>query len=284
MKLIKIKITHKSSFASLPTGDMIFGHFAKFLYLDNDNRLDNYLQQPSIIFSDFLPDNYSFRPALPLSKFNVDIDDKKDFRKKEFISFENLQSGNLTECEEVEFFKEESIIKNSINRKSFSTDDSGIFAPYSIKELFFINNIVLYALFDEDVFSQKEIEDILSLVGRSGFGKKSSIGKGQFEVKIDTSFTGFRDIDSNYYVTLSPTIFNKDDNIKECYYDVWSKFGKFHSSNTPFKKPVVFANHFAVVKLANKKEFIGKSINNSYDTKKPSFIQGYSIVVPFEFE
>jgi CRISPR-associated protein Csm4 len=282
MRLIKIKIIPKSSFASLPTGDMIFGHFAKFLYFNKDIRLDNYLQKPQIIFSDFLPDNYLYKPTLPLSEFGVDDDEKKDFRKKEFISFENLQNGNLLNCEEVDFFEERNVIKNSINRKTFSTDDSGVFAPYSIKELFFVNNIVLYALFDETIFKLEEVENILSLIGKSGFGKKSSIGKGQFEIEIDKNFKGFKKIDSNYYITLSPTIFNKNDEIENCFYDVWSKFGKFHSSQTPFKKPVVFAKSSAVVKLKNKKEYIGKALNNGYEKK--SFVQGYSIVIPFEYK
>jgi len=280
MKLVKFIITPLSSFASLPTGDMIFGHFAKFLY-PKDKRLDNYLQTPQIIFSDFLPDGYFMRPTLALDKFGVSDSDKKDFRKKEFIKIDKLQEGDL-ECEEVKFFETKQVIRNSINRKTFSTDNSGVFAPYGLEEIYFKEKIALYCLYDENIFNKEEIEKILTTIGKSGFGKKSTIGKGQFEIKIDKNFKGFKKIDSNYYITLSPTIFSKDDEIESCFYDVWSKFGKFYTSNTPFKKPVVFAKSSAVVKLKKQKEYIGKALNNGYD--KTSLVQGYSIVVPFEYK
>ena len=72
MKLIKFKIIPKSSFASFPKGDMIFGHFANHLFINEKNDiLKNYKDDkiPKIIFSDFLPDNYFPKPSLPLDSF-----------------------------------------------------------------------------------------------------------------------------------------------------------------------------------------------------------------------
>jgi CRISPR-associated protein Csm4 len=281
MKLIKLKVIPKSSFASIPIANMIFGHFAKFLYLKNDNRLDSYLKTPSIIFSDFLPDGYIYKPTLPLDRFNISEDDKKEFRKKEFIKIDIIQDGKINECEELDFFIQKQVIRNKINRNSFTTGEDN-FAPYSIKEYEFKTDVSLYVMFDEEVFKEGEIIEILNMVGRSGFGKKSSIGKGQFIVNLDTKFRGFKDIGSDYYITLSSTIFKKDE-ISLAYYDVNTFFGKFYASSTPFKKPVVFAKAGAVVKLKENKKFIGKALNNSYTDEK-SLIQGYSIVVPFDLK
>jgi len=239
MKLLKFKIIPKSSFASLTVANMIFGHFAKFLYLKQDTRLDAYLDSTSIVFSDFLPDGYVYKPTLPLDRFNVNEDNKKEFRKKEFIKIDDLQDSKLDRCQKINFFSQKQVIRNKINRNYFTTGD-GDFAPYPIKEHEFKTNICLYVLFDETVFKVDEIKSILNEIGRSGFGKKSSIGKGQFEVVLDTNFSGFREVNSNYYITLSSVIFKKDE-VQEAYYDVDTVFGKFYSQGTPFKKPVIFS-------------------------------------------
>ncbi len=284
MKLLKLIIEPKSSFLSYPKGDMIFGHFAYHLFLEKNEILKDYLsEKPKIIFSDFLPDDYITKPTLPLEFFDISDSDKKEFRKKLWIHITKLQSGNLKECESLEFLTTKTVVRNSINRNTFSTDDSGVFAPYGLEELNFKRKISLYVLYDESGFSKEYIETMLSKIGRYGFGKKSSIGKGQFEVKIDKNFTNFKDIKTSYYLTLSPSLLNnKDDNIKKAYYDVYNKFGKFSNSNTPFKKPLLMAQSGAVLKLDSKKEYIGKAIDNGYENV--SFAQGYSIVIPFKFE
>lgn len=281
MKIIKLDITPLSSFISFAKGDMIFGHFANTLFLQGDERLKDYLnQKPKIIFSDFLPDGYLPKPSLPLESFGVADTAKKDFRKKSWITIENLQNGKLHECEELKFYETTTMIRNSINRHTFSTDDSGIFAPHGVEEFVFKKPPVLYVMFDTS-FHEKEIVTILNIIGKSGFGKKSSIGKGQFSVNQNSNFQGFKQLDTKYYLTLSPTILNNQ-NIKNCYYDTFNRFGKYANSNAPFKKPILMANSGGVIELNNKQEYIGKGVNNG--TNSPSFVQGYSILIPFKFD
>lgn len=275
MKLIKFKITPLSSFSTFIKGDMLFSYFAYLNFQEND-KLKDYLSTPSIIFSDFLPDGYLPKPALPLESFDVDDSEKKEFRKKEWISIENLQSGNFNKCEKIEFFVENILVKNSINRKSFSTDESGIFAPYSMQEIKFLTNVSCFVMYDENIFNENEILSILKKMGTLGIGKKSSIGKGQFNVEIDKTFKGFKNIDSKYNLTISPTI-----PTKKSYYNIFNKFGKYSFSNTPYKKPVIMADSGAVV-IGNKLEYTGKSIDNGIE--RPSFLQGYSITIPFKFD
>lgn len=282
MKTIKLNMNPKSSFISFPKGDMIFGHFANTLFLQGDERLKDYLtEKPKIIFSDFLPDGYLPKPSLPLGSFGVEDTDKKDFRKKSWISIENLQNGKLYECENIIFYETHTMIRNSINRNTFSTDDSGVFAPHGIEELLFKMLPVLYVMFDEQSFKAEEIVNILNTIGKSGFGKKSSIGKGQFSVQQDKNFRGFKPLDTKYYLTLSPTLLNNQ-NIKNCYYDTFNRFGKYANSNAPFKKPILMANSGGVIELNNTQEYIGKGVNNG--TNRASFVQGYSILIPFKFD
>jgi len=283
MKLIKLKITPKSTFSSFAKGDMIFGNFAYHLFLNKDSRLSDYLSaEPKIIFSDFLPDNYLYKPTLPLKSFGVEDNQKKEFRKKQWISVENLQNGKLNTCESLQFTQTKTVIRSHINRVTFTTDDSGVFSPYGLEELEFVAQPVLYILFDDEIFNEQELVKLLNKIGQNGFGKKSSIGKGQFEVTLDTNFKGFENCNTNYYLTLSPTLLHKQ-KIKNVYYNIFNRFGKYHSSKTPFKKPVVMAESGAVVALESHKEYIGKALNNGVGDRI-SYLQGYSILVPFKLD
>jgi len=290
MKLIKIKINPLSTFLTFPKGDMIFGQFIHYIFNTNHkfkSLFENYLkEEPKIIFSDFLPDEFIYKPSLPIDFFEVAQENKKEFQKRNWVKIENLQEiikvkdNSFYPYEELSFYKKEIRVRNSLNRLSFSTDSSGEFAPYSMEEITFLYQPVVYVLFDEKYLNEKEILKILEDIGQSGFGKKGSIGKGAFKVSLDKEFKGFKKIDSNYYITLSPTILYKDINIKESFYNTFNRYGKYHASNTPFKKPLLMADSGAVVKLDTKKEYIGSSIDNGI--KETSFVQGYSIIVPIK--
>jgi len=283
MRLIKVKITPLSSFATFPKGDTIFGHFAYYQFEKDGKVFDRYLEgEPKIIFSDILPDGYLYKPSLPLKAFEVDESEKKEFRKKTWLKISSLLKGDIKDAQELSFYKTDYNVRNSLNRVSFTTDGEG-FDPYTIEEIRFIYQPVLYILYNEDSFEEQEILDILNLIGKAGFGKKGSIGKGHFEAETDEKFEGFDEAESNYYMTLSPTILHKSkDDIDEAYYDVFNRFGKHHSTSTPYKKTLLMADSGAVVKLNKKLQYIGGAIDNGI--VKPSYVQGYSIVVPFDFK
>lgn len=284
MTTIKVNITPLSSFATYPKGDMIFGHFAYQTFLNGQEELKNYLnEEPKIIFSDFLPDGYLYKPSLPLKCFEVDDSDKKDFRKKEWISIDNLQNGKLDSCEDIKFYKTEIQVRNTLNRLTFTTDDSGQFAPYALQEISFTHQPVIYVSYNKDKFNEKEIVERLNRIGKIGFGKKSSIGKGLFKAEIDNNFNGFKTVESDYVLTISPTfLHNQKNKIDTAYYNLFNRFGKYHDSSTPFKKPILMADSGAVLKLKKFLSHIGRAVNNGIDDNKPSFVQGYSITVPFK--
>jgi len=283
MKLIKVNITPLSSFVTFPKGDTIFGHFAYHSFLKGEDTFSNYVdEKPKIIFSDILPNGYVYKPTLPLKAFGVDESEKKEFRKKAWIGVENLQQGELLEAKELTFYQTQIKVRNSLNRVSFSTDDSGEFAPFSLEEISFVYQPVIYVMFNEEVFKAEGIIERLNLMGKVGFGKKGSIGKGHFEAEIDESFEGFDEVESNYYLTLSPTILNKQPNIGKAYYNTFNRFGKSHSSQTPFKKPLLMADSGAVVKIKRREPYIGRGVDNGIN--RQSLVQGYSMVIPFEFK
>jgi CRISPR-associated protein Csm4 len=282
MKLIKVKITPHSSFVTFPKGDTIFGHFAYHSFLKGEEYFKNYTdEEPKIIFSDILPDGYLYKPTLPLSAFGVDESEKKEFRKKSWIAIEPLKGGELIKAEAITFYKSEVKVRNSLNRVTFATGGEG-FDPFSIEELTFTYQPVIYVLFDTEIFNEKEIEDRLNLIGNSGFGKKGSIGKGHFSAKVEGEFKAFDEVTSEYYLTLSPTILNKQPHIEKAYYNTFNRFGKSHGSSTPFKKPLLMADSGAVLKLKEKRAYIGRGVENGINQQ--SLVQGFSIVFPFEFK
>jgi len=282
MKLIKVKITPHSSFVTFPKGDTIFGHFAYHTFKEDESVFVNYVaDKPKIIFSDILPSDYLYKPTLPLGSFGVDESAKKEFRKKAWLKIKNLQDGKLKLARACSFYKTDIRTRNSLNRVTFTTGGEG-FDPFSLEEITFLHQPIIYILFEEGSFNQKKILDRLNLIGKVGFGKKGSIGKGHFKAQIDSSFQGFDEVDSDYYMTLSPTILNRQPYIKKAYYNTFNRFGKYHSSSTPFKKPVLMADSGAVVKLDSKRDYIGRGLENGIT--KQSLVQGYSIVVPFKFD
>lgn len=284
MELLTLKVTPLSHFGTLPKGDTIFGQIVAYFFLNRDNTFENYLnEEPKLIVSDMMPYGYVYKPNLPLDCFKSNNDkevDKKDMRKRKFISLENLQKGNLELCEKVEFIDEFVTIKNSINRTTFTTD-SGDFAPYGVDEKVFFKELWMFILVDASI--KDKVLDTIRQIGKYGFGKDGNLGKGNFDIEIVEHL--IEDIDSKYFLSISPTIL-KDKNIINSQYEPFTRFGKYGLSNAhtnAFKKPTLMADSSSVVKLKEKKQYFGDCANNGAKDK-PSFLQGYSIAIPFNIK
>jgi len=284
MELITLKITPLSYFGTLPKGDTIFGQIVAYCFLAKDDTFKNYLNEnPKLIVSDMMPYGYLYKPNLPLDCFKNTSDekvDKKEMRKRKFISLENLQNGNLHLCEKVDFIDEFVTIKNSINRTTFTTD-GGDFAPYGINEKTFFKELWMFILVESSI--KEKILKTIEQIGKYGFGKDGNLGKGNFDIKIvDCSI---EDVDTEYFMSISPTLL-KNDNIKKSWYEPFTRFGKFGLDNAhtnAFKKPVLMADSATVVKLQERKKYFGTCTNNG-TKEKPSFLQGYSIAIPFKMK
>jgi len=284
MELLTLKVTPLSHFATLPKGDTIFGQIVAYLFLSGDKTFENYLEEePKLVVSDMMPYGYVYRPNLPMDCFKTDKNeevDKKDLRKRDFITLENLQNGDLHLCEKVKFTDEFVTVKNSINRVSFTTYGTD-FAPYGVDEKCYFKELWMFVLVDSAI--KDKILTTIKEIGKFGFGKDGNLGKGNFEVEIIEN--SLQNIDSSFAMSISPTIL-KDENIANSWYEPFTRFGKFGLNNAhtnAFKKPALMADSSAVVKLKSKSQYFGSSINNGFE-KKPSFLQGYSIAIPFKLK
>jgi CRISPR-associated protein Csm4 len=178
MELIILKITPLSSFATIPKGDTFFGQILAYLYLNQKKnrdvleKFDGYLngEEPPLVVSDMMPYGYLYKPTLPIECFsalNGEEIDKKRLRKKEFITVENLQNGNLHLCEKVSYVDTYVTVKNSINRATYTTDGDN-FAPYGLEELRYSKQLWLFVLVDSSI--KEIIIETIKEIGKFGFG------------------------------------------------------------------------------------------------------------------
>lgn len=278
MKLYRIKVKPKSSFATPPKGDTLLGQIAALLFLRGERLFSDYLNSPpKVVFSDLLPSGHLYRPHLPLAYFGEV--DKKQLRKARWINQEHLQKGELDRCVSLKIHEQESIVRNTLHRLS-GTTSGNTFAPYASSEQLYFHSLDLYALLEESC--HKTILDTLKILGEEGFGKDVSIGRGRFEVGEIEDVSRLQSLQSPYALTLSPCI-PKDVNIRQIWYEPFTRFGRFGYSQARgnfAKKPVLMAESGAVVKLESPRPYVGKVVNNGYPDK-PSFLQGYSIAIPF---
>ncbi len=283
MELLTFKITPLSSFSTIPKGDTIFGQILSYLFSKGDNTFENYLEEePKLIVSDMMPYGYVYKPVLPLDCFAEEDKevDKKDLRKKEFITLENLQNGDLSSCEKVDYQTVNSIIKNKIDRTTFTTGGDD-FSPYSTIETTYTTKLWLFILVEEKI--KEKVVNTLKEIGHFGFGKDGNIGKGIFDIeKIETPIKQF---DSEFHMSISPTILSGQ-KFSDVWYEPFVRFGKYGLDNiygNYLKKPVLMVNSAMVIKGKLHKSYFGTCLNNGYENK-PSFLQGYSITIPFKIK
>lgn len=291
MKLYKTTITPLSSFGTTLKGDTIFGHICWAICLKNKNRLNEllkgYEKEPFLVVSDAFVSGYFPKPTAPSTMLGENLADKKVNRKKVWLNRKDLQNGDFSLAKSDDELKKPMVtflsIKNKINRLTFTTD-GGDFAPYSMSEYMTVPQDV-YFLLDTDKMSLDELKDAFSLVGKMGYGKKASIGKGRFEVGEFCEIESFFNENSNAFMTLSPSSL---ENFSEIYYEPFTRFGKHGASlasDKPFKSPVLLAQSGALIvpnddekTKIQKAAYIGKGIKG-HSSHEESVQQGYAIVV-----
>lgn len=292
MTLYKITITPISNFSTSLKGDTLFGQMCwairyTFGEAKLEELLNSYDEAPFLIVSDGFAKNHLPKPTLPSYLLNEDLENKKESRKKVWLSLSDLQNLNFLNAKtdlEIKNTKNRNlVVKNSINYKTFTTDDSGVFAPYSQEELS-LSETDIFFLLDETKFSLDDLQKSFLTLSNIGYGKKSSIGKGFFEFK-EFQKVELENLSTNTFMTLSPSSF-ENQNLKEYFYEPFTRFGKHGimlSNSNPFKKPILLANTASIVIFENKedKKYIGKSIKGHSSFDK-TVHQGYSILIPIK--
>lgn len=283
MRRLKIAVRPESSFISKLQSDTLFGQFCwTFRDLHGDQALrellSGYKDNPFLVFSDGFRKGFLPVPFLPpATDYNAsDTNEIKSLKRKTFIQSGDLLNllPNLSwqglikilsddkKIDDEPYEESTDVHKNSINRLSSTVQDGNL---YHTKETFYRKNIDIYAVYDEALIGVPEIEKIMNLIGKTGFGKDKSAGKGRFSViniteeprELISTFD-----EPNIFISLSCGVQADDAALK--YGKVFTKFGKhggsLASQGKHIKNPVIMLKSGSIFSFSQKKDFYGMGL------------------------
>jgi len=313
MESVKIILKLKSPVITPFLSDTILGHFAwgvAFLKGENELKklLSDFESSPFIVFSDGFESGKFPKPYLEPYLMPVEyMDLNKKYKKAAFVNkewiFKNID--NLTDEKIFESFitnkkidnpcvekvekkppkDKESVLelKNSIDRLINKTTQG----LYSIESTFYKKDfeIELYAKYNKEKIDLNTIKEVLDFIGKRGYGKDKSTGKGKFECEIIEDFEekSFFEIDEkrNFFLSLS-TMFRCDDLIFS-YGKKFTKFPKTGGSlaySRPFKNPIIMYKSGSTFLIKNFKEYYGSAKDNVFN-ENGYYHSGYGIGIYF---
>ncbi len=287
MKSLKLTIEFKSPLGSLLLSDTIFGHFCwEYRDIFGEDKLKEVLEDfesnPFLVFSDgFVKDTLPMPFLKPKSlkemkeyfkeRFGDDFDyysNVKRLKKARFVKdyfLENLK-GDLELFALYDYIhkpntKTVHFIRNSVNRIT-NTVQEGL---YSTDEVFYGEQVDIYVKYDESRIDKGTIEKVFESIGRFGFGRDKSTGKGRFKVvDAEDEPKVLARKSSKTFISLSSGVPDKDCEI--LYGKIFTKFGKHGGSlaiANPFKNPVILFRSGSVFEFKETKEIYGQAFNVS---------------------
>lgn len=303
MNIYKCHIKPSSPFATLPYADTIFGQLIwmlRFQKKDVGYLLESYLDEPFLVVSDFLINNKGYIPRLPqpIKKSSKEeqlqkmlyMKHKKNYNVIDIdylLNQNSIKIGELLEnSEKQDNVKSYEMVHCTINRMTGTTGEN-VFSPYTVKEYTFaegVNFTFYFGIKDSSIY--QDIVDALDFMGRYGFGKDASTGKGQFRVETVDKINIHRQNNANALYTLGPTVL-EGIKAQRIFYEPFTRFGRhgalYATSGTPFKNPVVMAKQGALIIAPESnlfsKKFVGKGLDK-LSAHSETVHQGYSLAIP----
>ncbi len=297
----KLKLKLKSGLLSELQSDTIFGHFAwRFKEQHGDEELEKFLDlivngNPVFTISDGLFEKNGevfFPKPLKLTPPEFESKDKRE-RIKNFIAQKESKSRKLITVEQLNYFlngqledfdkslaasdakdypkfEQDLRVHVEIDRETFSSKEGQLFTE-NPKYLDKNTSIVIFVkILDEKYWKEFNCEDILKNVFEIGYGKKKSSGYGHFEILSFEEFAKFEESnESNGFISLSQYLPSNNDNIKDAYYDINVKYGKFgeekSNSQNPFKPAMLLMKPGSCFLTDKQTEFYGRAIKGFVD-------------------
>lgn len=307
------KIKPISSYITPWQSDTIYGHILWGIFLMfGEEELKNIIEDfknfksPFIVSDGFIDgkmpfirkqsvkreSNKKFAEKLNMSLAEI-IKKRKIINKISVINFDefNKLRGNYTneqfifeKLNEVnnkkeKLFYQTTVMHNIINRQTGSTTENGLFFS---NETFTDKDIYIFIKLRED-YSAEKLKKVLEFIEKNGYGKKTSIGKGQFKTISFEKFDKFPTVENaDGFIVLSNYIPKEFDYEKVVYEIPLVKFGKISSlgenADIPFKKPFACFRTGSIFKKGENKK-IGRVLENIHYDKK--IVQ---IGIPFTLE
>ncbi len=278
MQSIKITVSFISPLASRLQSDTIFGQFC-WMYRDLFGQdklhqaLASFKEKPFIVFSDgFLEGNIALPILKPQKQSFDDLEDYSNLKKikklseiklgewvNQEVSLDTL-APYINQDSQV-YYKSEIFLRNSINRITNTTGEG----LYQTQETFYKKDtkIDIYAKYDSTI-ALDEIKSVFEQMGKFGFGKDKSTGKGRFKVVgFEENPSILETKDTNAFISLSNGIVDDDCQILYAkYFTKFSKHGGYGLAN-PFKNPVILMKAGSTFKAKKPKDVYGRALELS---------------------
>lgn len=297
MKTFRIRVRVAGHFITPLYADTIWGHLCWLVkWKDGEAALTDFLKafekEPPFILSDAFPGDYLPAPV-HISSLVGKGDDRTTFREQKklkklewlsFDEFKTVQKGQVTKPpdEDRHGFRWTTTLHSSINRLTGTTGVDG--SLFEVEEYVLekgIDHLSIYLKIKEGW--EERVLALFKDLGRTGYGKKKSVGKGAFEVSTFEPFDGFDLPEANAFVSLSNFVPAENDP-NEGFYKVFVKYGKlggeYAFSGKPFKKPLMMVKAGSVFKCNTLKPFYGRMVKDLL-LEMPDVVQyGYGFPVP----
>ena len=298
MKLYKVTLKLTSAYGTDWQADTIWGHLCwalRFAYGEvevNDFITACEKGEPPILVSNGFPGDLLPRPIMP-AKQAVNRKEYGTLKEQKEIKLLSLDEFNrVLNNEEIEFsqkgerFATTSIMpKNQINRLSNTTshDDDTSGRLFSMTEYHLETVSVYLKIADSFVETAKELFQNLSM---SGYGKRKTVGYGQFKMLSFVEFTGFNPpVDSNAFISLSNFTPATNDPVNG-YWNTLIKYGKlgeeYAITGNPHKQPLVMLRAGSCFYDNPTRGYYGRLVKG-LSQQYPHVVQyGYALPVPLK--
>lgn len=278
MNIYCLDIQPESPFLTPPQSDTIFGHLAwAIVYDQGETRLQQILAEfgsgnPPFLLSAAFPHGMLPLPVLPslknegiqklasqlypgeenVSSQRKTIEKVKSLKKIKYIDIDsfsdiaqNLTNFNLTrkllsiaQNHAGDMTKEETVMHTAVNRITSSAQEGALF---SYNEIAYRTKLSIWFRLS-DISWKPELERWLKIIEDSGFGKRKSIGLGQFKIASITEASLPDIANPNAFITLSSYVPKPGDPVRG-YYKHMIKRGKLGGSwalgGRVWKKPLL---------------------------------------------
>jgi CRISPR-associated protein Csm4 len=328
VKLHEIVLKPLSAFGTPMKGDTFFGHFCwqalhqpDILKGGFDDHIAAYRDRPFVVFSSAClkisngeRGYFLKRPEMPFACFTSADEDRKtriiaakdqknkkwmfvgeelriDPSRIQFITDNELSRRLGVEAEEVALIFSQP--HNSINRMTGKTGEGSMFAPYEKENIYYPPGCELsvFVLVDENATDIEKVTSAVENIGKWGFGRDASSGKGRFKVSSVHSLSFPDTVDANACYSLAPALPRAGD-FEKMYFRPFVRFGKHGDrlavSKNPFKNPVILADEggafFPADRTKFEKPYIGSAITGLSKVQPQTVFQGYAPYLPMKLE
>lgn len=307
MQAYRLILSPQTAFGTPLAGGTLFGQICWGIVEQyGETVLETCLQgytsgRPFLVVSDAFPAGFLPLPALPSAYWHSSNEtDRKKLKKRQWLpenalslpsrDWQNAAQSN-TDIDE-QLISRHSQPHNSLNRQTHTTGKGGQFAPYESEQIWYGSGSrwQLYLLLDEGRLKAAQLQQILTNIGLSGYGRDASAGLGKFELISLERTDLLQNRSGNAVLALAascPQGLGYDAGYS--YYQVQTRFGRHGNiqatAGQPFKQPVLMAQTGAVFSgVAADARYIGQGVGGVSASQPQAVQQGYAPALAFDLD